>query len=73
VDFQRIAVDDAGLPGEIVGQGYDGRREQHHYNGGRMQQPHGPNLRGPSLQVNALGAAIAFGDLDFRVGAAGWR
>ena len=69
VDFQRIAVDDAGLPGEIVGQGGDGRREQHHYNGRRMQQPHRQILRGPSLQVNALGAAIALDDLDFRVAA----
>jgi hypothetical protein len=28
-NFQRVAVDDAGLPDEIVGQGYDGRREQY--------------------------------------------
>jgi hypothetical protein len=60
VDFQRIAVGDAGPPGEIVGPGDDRRREQHHYNGRRMQQPHRQILCGPSLQVNAAGAPIAF-------------
>ncbi len=69
MDFQRIAVDDAGLPDDLAGQGYNSRREHHHYNGERMQQPHRQILRGPSLQVNAVGAAIAFDDLDFRVAA----
>jgi len=34
-----------------------------------MQQPHRQILRGPSLQVNAVGAVFAFDDLDFRVAA----
>jgi hypothetical protein len=36
-----------------------------------MQQPHRQILRGPSLQVNAVGAVFAFDDLNFRVTA--WR
>ncbi len=36
-----------------------------------MQQRHSHILRDSSLQVNAVGAAIAFDDLDFRVSA--WR
>ncbi len=31
-----------------------------------MQQRHGRILRGPSSQVNAIGAGIAFDDLDLR-------